>query len=123
MGQQTGDQQNFSPPPLPHVPRENGGEGGQTRDIQLHHRQHRVERSVGKRALQSMASVVDQDVYRNAPFAKPLLQLDDGGDIGKIDLLHNDLNSVLLAELFSQNLQPVQAARDQNQRMALLGVL
>jgi hypothetical protein len=70
-----------------------------------------------------MAGVVDQDVNRNAPFAQPFLQSDDGRDIGKINLLHNDLNPVLLAECFRDGLQPVQAARDQDQRMALLGVL
>jgi hypothetical protein len=123
MGQQTGDEQNFSAPPLPHVLCENVGDGGKACDVQLHHRQCRVERSVGKRTLQSVPGVVDQDVNRNAPLAQPLLQSDDCRDIGKVNLLHNDLNPVLLAEDFSESLQPVQAARDQNQRMALFGVL
>ena len=57
------------------------------------------------------------------PFAQPFLQSDDGRDIGKINLLNNDLNAMLLAEGFSESLQPVQAARDQDQRMALLGIL
>ena len=70
-----------------------------------------------------MARVVDQDIDYNAPLAKPLLQSDDCRDIGKINLLHDDFNAMLLAERFSESLQPVQPARDQNQRMALLGVL
>jgi hypothetical protein len=61
-----------------------------------------------------MSSVVDQDVNRNAPLAESFLQSNDRRDIGKIDLLHDDLNTVLLTERFSESLQPVQAARDQN---------
>ena len=103
--------------------RENVGDGGQARDVQLHHRQHRIERSVRKWALQSMAGVVDQDVNRNVPLAESFLQSNDCRDIGKINLLHDDLNLVLLAKCFRESLQPVQPARDKNQRMALLGIL
>ena len=70
-----------------------------------------------------MAGVVDQDVDHNAPLAKPLLQSDDGRDIGKIHLLHNDLNTMLLAECFSESLQPVQSSRHQHQRMTPLRIL
>jgi hypothetical protein len=70
-----------------------------------------------------VTGVVDQDVNFNAPLAQPLLQSDDCRDIGKINLLHDDLNPMLLAECFSESLQPVESARDQDQRMALLGVL
>ena len=99
------------------------GDRSQARDIQLHHRQHSVERSVGERTLQSVPGVVDQDVNCNASLAKPLLQSDDCRDIGKINLLHNDLDAVFLANGFSDCLQPVESARDQDQRMTLLGVL
>jgi len=47
----------------------------------------------------------------------------DGRDIGKINLLHDDLNAMLLAEGFSESLQPVKSPRHQDQRMTLLGVL
>ena len=73
--------------------------------------------------MQSAAGVVDQDVDRNAPLAQPLLQPDDGRDIGKINLLHDDLNAVLLANGLGDCLKPVQTTRHQDQRMALLGVL
>jgi hypothetical protein len=123
MGQQTRDEQNFPATPLSHILREHVRDSGQARDVQLHHRQHRVERSVRKRSLQAVTGVVDQDVNRNAPLVESFLQSNDCRDIGKIHLLHNDLNTVLLAECFREGLQPVQAARDQDQRMALLGIL
>ena len=51
VGQHTGDEQNFAALPRPHVLRKNMGDGGQARDVQLHHRQHPIERSIRKRAL------------------------------------------------------------------------
>src|SRR5436853_395820 len=57
--------------------RKNVGDGGQARDVQLHHRQHRLERSIRKGTLQSVAGVVDQDVDRNASLTESLMQLDD----------------------------------------------
>jgi hypothetical protein len=57
------------------------GDGGQARDVQLHHRQQCVEWSIRKRTLQSVASVVDQDVDLNSPLTEPLMQLDDGRNI------------------------------------------
>jgi hypothetical protein len=108
---------------LPHVLRENMSDGGQTRDIQLHHRQDRVERCVCKRALQSVAGVVDQNIDRNAALTETLLQANDCRNIGKIDLLYDDFRAVLLAECFSEVLQPVEPTSHQDQGMALFRVL
>ena len=81
VGQQAGDQQNFPASSCPHVLRKDVGDRGQARDIQLHHRQCRVQLAIQERALQSVAGVVDQDVDRNVPLAEPLMQLDDGRNI------------------------------------------
>ncbi len=123
MAQQAGDKQDFSAPSFPHVLRENVRDSGQACDVQLHHRQRRIQLAIQERALQSVPGIIDQDVNFNASLAKSLLQSNDCRDIGKIHLLHNDLDAVLLAECFSESLQPVEPARDQNQRMALLGIV
>ena len=68
----------------------------QARDIELHHRQRRVQLAIHERALQAVAGVVDEDVNRNASLAKSLMQLDDCRNIRKIHLLHDDLNAELL---------------------------
>ena len=99
------------------------GDGGQAGDIQLHHRQRRVQRASRNGALQTMTGVVDQNVDRNAALAEPLMQLGDCRNIRKIDLLHDDLNAVLPAQCLGEFLQPVQPARHQHQRMALSGIL
>ena len=52
------------------------GDRGQARNIQLQHRQRRVQLAIHERALQSMTGVVDQDVDRNALLAKAPMQLD-----------------------------------------------
>jgi hypothetical protein len=70
-----------------------------------------------------MASVVDQNVNRDATLTQPPLESDDCRDIGKINLLHDDLDSVLLAEGFRESFQPVKSPGDQNQRMIPLGIL
>jgi hypothetical protein len=95
----------------------------QAHDIQLQHRECRVQRAIHECALQSVASVVDQDVDRNASVVDPLMQLDDCRNILQIDLLHDDFDAVPLAQCLGKCFKPVQPARHQNQRMALLGIL
>jgi hypothetical protein len=70
---------------------------GHARDVQLHHRQRRVQLAIHERALQSMAGVVDQDVDRNASLLEAPMQVDDGCNIREIDLLHHDVDAVLSA--------------------------
>jgi hypothetical protein len=95
----------------------------QAHDIQLQHRQCRVQRAIHERALQSVAGVVDQDVDRNALLAKPPIQVDDCRNIRKIDLLHDDIDAVMLAQFLGEGFKSVQPARHQNQGMALRRVL
>src|SRR5688572_3306229 len=47
------------------------------------------------------------------------MQLDDGRNIREIDLLHDDIDTVLLAQSLGERFKSVQPARDHNQRMAL----
>jgi hypothetical protein len=61
-----------------------------------------------------MAGVVDQDVDRDATVTQPLMQPDNCPDIGKINLLHHDLNAMLLANGLGDYLKPVQTARHQD---------
>jgi hypothetical protein len=70
-----------------------------------------------------MAGVVDQDVDRNAPVTEARMESNNCRDIGKINLLNNDLDAVLLAQYFSEFLQPFEPARHQNQRMTFPGIL
>ena len=56
---------------LPEKPRHRGQAG----DVQLHHREGRVERCIEERSLQSVAGVVDQDVDRDALVAQARMQL------------------------------------------------
>ena len=70
-----------------------------------------------------MTGVIDQNVDDNATRTKPFLQANDRRDIGKIDLLHHDLDAVLLPERFGESLQPVESPRYQDECMTLLGVL
>ena len=51
------------------------------------------------------------------------MQFDDCRNIRMIDLLHDDFDAVLLAQCLGECFKPVQPARHQNQRMALLGIL
>ena len=99
------------------------GDRSQARDIQLQHRQCGVQRAIHERALQSVAGVVDQDVDRNASLADPPVQLDDRGNIREIDLFHDDIDAVPLAQCLGECLKSVHTARHQNKRMALLGIL
>jgi hypothetical protein len=70
-----------------------------------------------------VAGVVDQDVDRNPSLAKPLMQLDDGRNIRKIDWLDDDVDAMSLAQLGRQRLQFLDAARHKNKRPTLCGVL
>jgi hypothetical protein len=70
-----------------------------------------------------VAGVVDQDVDRNPSLAKPLMQLDDGRNIRKIDWLDDDVDAMSLAQLGRQHLQFLDAARYKNKRPTLCGVL
>jgi hypothetical protein len=70
-----------------------------------------------------VAGVVNQDVDRNALLAEPLMQLDDCRNIRQIDLLHDDIDAVPLAQSVGEGFKSVQPARHENQRMALRGIL
>ena len=61
-----------------------------------------------------MAGVVDQDVDLSSRRTEPLMQLDDGRNVGKIDLLNDDLDAELLVQRLGEFLQPVQPARYQD---------
>src|SRR5204863_807863 len=111
-GQQTGDQHNFPASPYPHVLGKNMGDRGQARDIELHHRQCRIEFAVDEWPLQTVAGVVDQDVDLNAALTETLVQLDDRRNVRQIDLLHDDLDVELLSKRLGDSLKPVQPARD-----------
>ena len=77
--------------------------------------QHRVEVVVEQVDLSDVAAIIRlQERLRERGIAI---------DIGKINLLHDDLNAVLLANGLGDGLKPVQTTRHQDQRMALLGVL
>src|ERR1700756_5254519 len=51
------------------------------------------------------------------------MQLDDGRNIRKIDLLDDDVDGIGLAQLGRQRLQLLEPARHQNKRPTLCGVL
>jgi hypothetical protein len=70
-----------------------------------------------------VASVVYQDVDRNPSLAEPLMQLDDGRNIRKIDLLDDDVDAICLAQFGRQRLQLLEPARHKNKRPTLCGVL
>lgn len=99
------------------------GGRGQARNIQLHHRECGVQRAIEERALASVPGVVDQDIDRNASFAKPLMQLEDGSKIREIDALNHDIDAVLLPQCVGECVKAIQPARHQNERMAFRGRL
>jgi hypothetical protein len=70
-----------------------------------------------------MTGVVDQDIDGDATLAEPLVQLDDGRDVRQINLLHDDLGAEPAAQILAEGLEPVQPAGNQNEGMALLGIL
>ena len=123
IGQQAGDQQDFPAPACPHVLRKQVGDRSQAHHIQLQHRQCRVQRAIHERALESVVGIVYQDVDRNPSLAKPLMQLDDGRNIRKIDLLDDDVDATSLAQLGRQRLQFLDAARHKNKRPTFCCVL
>ncbi len=77
IGEKTRGQQNLPASSLPHVLREDVGDRSQARDVQLNHRQRRVQLAIQERPLQSVTGVIDQDFNRNTSLAESPMQLDD----------------------------------------------
>lgn len=123
IGQQAGDEQDLPSPPSPHVLGKDVRDRSQAGDIKSHHRQSSVQIDIQKRALQSMSSVIYQDIDENSLAGELLMQVKDCVDGGKIDLRNNDCNVVLLTECGGESFKPVQAAGHKDQGMALRAIL